>query len=222
MTAYRLHAIDDWAPLIIHLALEELGAPYDRVPHDWQAGTLDDAAFRALNPQGLLPVLETPDGPIFETAAILLWLSETHGRLAPAPGSMGRARFLSWFVFVANTLHPTVMRQIHPYRAGGAEVADAVGAVTQQLLADQLTLLEAEAAARPAWLAAGTPSILSLYVLVMLRWCTTFAADPARNIPLDAYPHLKALVLAHEALPSVIRVAEAEGLGPTPFSAPQA
>jgi len=39
-----------------------------------------------MNPNGLISVLETPQGLIFETATICLWLSERHGALAPLPG----------------------------------------------------------------------------------------------------------------------------------------
>ncbi len=41
-------------------------------------------ACGALNPHGLFPVLETPQGPLFETGAIFLRLAETHGVMAPA------------------------------------------------------------------------------------------------------------------------------------------
>lgn len=222
MTPYKLHAINDWASLIIHLALEELGVPYQIVPHDWDSGTLDGPAFRQLNPRGLLPVLETPEGPIFETGAILLWLAETHGALAPQAGSADRARFLSWFLFVANTLHPTAMHLIHPYRPGGEDVAGAVGAVAKQNISGQFALLEELAVTKPAWLSPSAPSILSLYVLVMLRWSTAFAADPDHNVSLASFPHLKAIALGHEARPAIQRAATAEGLGLTPFSAPEA
>ena len=86
MTApYRLHYAPDNASLVIRLALEDMGLPYETVLVDRTTREQDSAAYRALNPAGLIPVLETPQGPVFETAAILLWLADTHGQLAPAP-----------------------------------------------------------------------------------------------------------------------------------------
>ncbi|MCB1329029.1 MAG: glutathione S-transferase N-terminal domain-containing protein, partial [Maritimibacter sp.] len=72
-----LHYAPDNASLIIRIALEELGLPYETRLVDRQAEAQKSPAYLALNPQGLIPVLETPEGPIFETAAILLWLGET-------------------------------------------------------------------------------------------------------------------------------------------------
>jgi len=84
---YRLHYAPDNASLIVRLALLELGQPFqtrlvDRARRE-QAGP----AFLALNPAGVIPVLETAEGALSETAAILLWLIERHGRLGPAPAT---------------------------------------------------------------------------------------------------------------------------------------
>ena len=86
---YVLHYAPDNASLIVRLALEEAGLPYRSALVDRAARAQDSAAYRALNPTGLIPTLATPQGPISETAAILLWLSEAHPEagLAPRPGS---------------------------------------------------------------------------------------------------------------------------------------
>ena len=89
---YVLHYAPDNASLIVRLALEELGVPYRTTLVDRATRQQDSAAFRALNPAGLIPVLETPDGPLSETGAILLWLVERHGAL----GRWGRARRRGW------------------------------------------------------------------------------------------------------------------------------
>jgi glutathione S-transferase len=106
----------DWASQIIRLALEEIGLAYAIRPMDWDAGDFEAPDFRAANPLGLIPALDTPDGPIFETSAILLWLNARHGGLGPEAASPENAAFLSWLMFVSNTLHPTVMALIHPDR----------------------------------------------------------------------------------------------------------
>eukprot|EP01031_Cornospumella_fuschlensis_P006612 gene6612-8222_t len=73
---YVLHGVHDWGSQVIHMVLAELWVPFRFNALDFQAGDFDAPSFRALNPFGRVPVLETPDGPIFETAAILLYLSE--------------------------------------------------------------------------------------------------------------------------------------------------
>ena len=94
---YVLHGVHDWGSQVIHMVLAELGVPFRFNALDFQAGDFDAPSFRALNPFGRVPVLETPDGPIFETAAILLYLSERHSGLAPRSDASDRAQFLIWF-----------------------------------------------------------------------------------------------------------------------------
>lgn len=56
----------------------------------------------------------------------------------------------------------------------------------------------------------------------MTALCLRVRAHPAPNSRLDGLAHLQALLGGRAALPAVLRVARAESLGLTPFSAPQA
>ena len=82
---YTLHYAPDNASLIVRLALEELGVPYHALLVDRRKNAQKSKAYLALNPSGRIPVLETMDGPIFETGAILMWLVDQHQALGPAP-----------------------------------------------------------------------------------------------------------------------------------------
>lgn len=209
---YILHGIHDWGSQVIHMALAELGVAYRFNALDFQAGDLATPAFRALNPFGRVPVLETPDGPIFETAAILLYLSERHLALAPAQGSAERAPFLIWFIFVTNSLHPSAMTLLHPERPAGAMVQEVVADATHRALREQLTQLERIAQSAPWWLSPDQPSILSLYLVMLLRWIKAFPAYAAHSIPSADFPALHAIAKGHEERPTIRRVLEIEGL----------
>ena len=214
---YTLHAIHDFASLIVHLVLAELNVPHTLALHEME--DLQTPAYLAIHPFGKIPALETPEGPMFETGAILLYLAEKHARLAPQAGDPARAAFLSWFVFTNHNLHTTMMQLIHPYRPGGEEGAALVCPVAHATMRDQLAVMDAMVARdRPAWLSPDAPSILSLYLAVLLRWTSAFAFDPALNIPLADYPALHAIMASLEARPAVQRVAAIEGIGPTPFT----
>jgi glutathione S-transferase len=211
----------DWASTIIRLALEEQGQPYALRMMDWDAGDFDAPDFRAVNPLGLIPALETPDGPMFETAAILLWLNARHGGLAPGPQDTGRAAFLSWLMFVSNTLHPTVMALIHPDRPAGPEAAVEAGRLALERLHEQAghleTLITNQA---PQWLTPAQPA-LGHYVGILLRWAAYLPDDPDLRFSLAAFPALAATLAAHEITPAAQRVAKADALGPNPFTAPE-
>lgn len=218
---YRLHGKADWGSQVIRMALEELAAPYDFRELDVEAGDLASPAYVAMNPFSRLPVLETPDGALFETGAILQWLSEKHHALAPAPGDADRAGFLVWFTVVVNQLHPTIMTLVHPERPGGEDVSARISAAARTELLRQMAALEAEATRGAWWLSAARPSILSLYVLMLLRWAACFAAYPEDGVEVGAYPSLFALAKGMEARPAIQRVMLAEGLSGAAFSAPQ-
>jgi glutathione S-transferase len=214
---YRLHAIPDFASTIPHLALAHIGAPFELALEDFDAGTLNDPAYRAINPLGLIPAMETPDGPMFETAAILLYLDERHpGVLGPAPGSPGRAAYLTWAMFITNTIHPLTMLLVHPERAAGEDAQAAASREVSSQLADRLGYLDRALAANPALGHVG----IGFYLAVLFRWMLKFAAVPADAIDPTPFPAIRALVAAVEAMPAAVHVAQAEALGPTPFTAP--
>ncbi len=216
---YILHAVPDFASLIVHLVLAELDVPHKLALHDMDKGDLQTPHYLAIHPFGKIPAMETPDGPMFETGAILLYLAEKHGALAPQAGDPARAAFLSWFVFTNHNLHTQMMQLIHPYRPGGDGATAFVGPVAHATLREQFATLEAMVVRdRPSWLSPEGPSILSLYLAVILRWTSVFAHDPTLNIPVADYPALHAILTALESRPAVQRVAAIEGIGATPFT----
>ncbi|MFC2966726.1 glutathione S-transferase family protein [Acidimangrovimonas pyrenivorans] len=217
---YLLHYAPDNASLIVRLALEELGAPYQTRLVDRAAREQEGAAYRALNPAGLIPVLETADGPIFETGAILLWLSERHGALAPAPLDPARGAFLKWLFFTANTLHADLRQLFYPERYAPPGCEAGFHAIAGRRIARHFGLLDVVAAEAPDWLSPEAPSVLSCYLAGLMRWAALYPRGGTGWFRLDDTPALKTLAEAAEARPAARRCAEAEGLGPTPFSAP--
>ncbi|WP_366524036.1 glutathione S-transferase family protein [uncultured Tateyamaria sp.] len=222
---YRLHYAPDNASLIVRLVLEELGLPYTVALVDRAAKAQEQPAYRAVNPTGLIPALETGDGVLFETAAILLWLADTHGRMAPAPDSPARGPFLRTLFFVSNTLHAQMRMVFYPWKYVGDDPA-AQDALRTKLLTPHATDMSVPGglALLDAYLgtcarsADDMPSILECYAAALVRWCTIYPADRAGWLTLDTYPHLQTLVRRLDARPATRTVAKAEGLGPHPFS----
>ncbi|MDP4990215.1 MAG: glutathione S-transferase N-terminal domain-containing protein, partial [Marivita lacus] len=106
--SHVLHYAPDNASLVVRLVLEELRLPYRTALVDRSVSAQQGAAYKRLNPVGRIPALETPDGPIFETAAICLWLADRHREgacLSPDLTDPQRGTFLSWLFFLSNTVH---------------------------------------------------------------------------------------------------------------------
>ena len=219
---YCLHYAPDNASLIIRLALEELELPYETILVDRALAAQQSAEYLALNPNGLIPVLETPHGALFETGAILLWLADTEGKLAPAAESAARGNFLKWLFFVSNTLHTELRMLFYPAKYIGEDTGHqaALRAGLQKSLATHLQKLDRLASDGHCWFASASPSILDLYVVTLIRWLALYPIETAHWFSLSDTPHLSRLASQVECRASVKAAIKAEGLGPTPFTAP--
>jgi glutathione S-transferase len=186
---------------------------------DRRARQQDSPAFRRLNPMGLIPALETPEGPLFETGAILLWIADRHGAgLAPASQDPDRGRFLAWLFWMSNTLHPALRILFYP----GTHVAGDPGPLlthTRGRVAAMLDLLDREAQTLGPWLGADRASLLDCYLCPMLRWIPLYTPEPGW-FDLARWPRLQAMAERMDARPEALAAARAEGLGETPFSRP--
>ena len=222
-TPLRLHFAPDNASLCIRLALEELHLPYQCVLVDRAVRAQKSAPYLTLNPNGLIPVLETPHGPLFETGAILLWLADTYGEQLPGffPDltDPGRGNALKWLFWLSNTLHTTERMLFYPgtYTDGGHAMEFAQTARVKVRIAGQLTVLAG--ATDAPWLDAETSSAHACYLAALLRWPALYG-DADGWFDLLRWPRLLAFAKRTEQRPAAITAARAEGLGPQPFSAP--
>ena len=89
------------------IALNIKGLDYRQEPVDLREGVQKSVSFRSLNPQGLVPALETPDGVLTQSSAIIEWLDERYPEppLLPADPA-GRAMVRAMAMTVACDIHP--------------------------------------------------------------------------------------------------------------------
>ncbi len=220
---YRLHYAPDNASLAVRLLLESLGCAYETCLVDRARRAQDGAAYRAINPAGKIPALETPHGAIFETAAILLWLEERHTGAAPAAGTPQRGDFLKWLFFASNTLHADLRLVFYPQDSVGDDptLTATLHAHVTRRLCRHFSILDDAAGAGLCFFNGPEPTALDFYVASCMRWAALYGPGGTEWYHACTLPHLTALAMRLEALPAVHRTAAAEGLGPTPFSAPQ-
>ncbi|WP_269583321.1 glutathione S-transferase family protein [Roseibium sp. Sym1] len=223
LTRYRLHGSPDSANLVVRMVLEELGAAYDYVPVDRAAAQQKSRAYLDLNPQGLIPVLEVPgqDAPLFETGAILLFLCDRYGALAPEATSPARGRYLKWLFFLSNTLHSDLRISFKVERYLPDETR-------QQLFAD--TLLGRIAAAfrhlEAELDASGGPFLLGreltcvdIYLAACARWTQIYGNKGRWD--LAATPLLRGVCERLEERAALRRACEREGIEGLPFTEPK-
>lgn len=227
--AYTLYYSPDSANLVVRLALEEIGAPYTDVRVDRSAQAQRSPDFLALNPQGLLPVLIDPaqNAPLFETAAILLYLADGHQTLQPVDAA-ARGSFLKWLFYLSNTLHADLRGLFYSARyVASPDAIPDLRAGLRARVAAHFRLLEQEMARHGGpWLLGSELSVCDLYLACLARWAVLYPAGEALA-PADvaALPHLGRMLSLLEQRPAVQRALQKEGLaapGGPAFSAPQA
>jgi glutathione S-transferase len=215
---YTLHYAPDNASLIVRLVLDGAGIPYRTALVDRRNRQHESAAYRSLNPAGLVPTLETPQGPIAETGAILLWLSDAH-HLGPAPGQADRPLFLQWLFFLSNTAHADLRMIFYPHQYAPADRFAAHHEIISARMLRHFALIDAAAAKSPHLFAPAQP--LGVYAVTLTRWSALYPEHGPRWFDLAAFPALAALARAQEARVETPVVARAEGLGSHPFTRPE-
>lgn len=213
----QLHYYPSTAAMVPHIVLEELGIPYQRVLVDRAQNRHKEPAYLKLNPNGLIPVLVDGELVLYETAAIVLHLCDTHpqAQLAPPVGSAARAHFYKWLMWLTNTLQATLIVYFYPQRwvdAGNDDGAAQVKAQAHAKVVALLQQLEAELARHGGpWFHGRDYCALDPYVFTLCRWTRNFPQGKARELPRLG-PYLERMLQR----PAVQRVLAAEELS-APF-----
>ena len=95
--------------------LEELGLDYEVKRYQRNAQTmLAPPELRAVHPLGKSPVVTMDGATLAESGAIVEVLADRHGagKLAPAPGSPERVRYLYWLHFAEGTAQPPLLLKL--------------------------------------------------------------------------------------------------------------
>lgn len=109
----RLHHIPGSRSVRVLWLLEELGLDYEIREWSLTDGSLRSPDYLAMSPAGRIPALEIDGRSIFESAAIVQYLTEREGRLAPLPGELERADFWEWISFAETQANMLQALNIH-------------------------------------------------------------------------------------------------------------
>jgi glutathione S-transferase len=209
--AIQLHYYPGTAAMVPHIVLEELGVPFVRVLVDRSQNRHKEPAYLKLNPNGLIPVLTDGELVLYETAAIVLHLCDTHpqAKLAPEVGTAARAHFYKWLMWCTNTLQSTLIVYFYPERwvsEGNVQGAAEVKARAQDKIGGLLVQLDALLAGHGGpWVLGKEFSALDAYVFTLCRWTRNFQGMKARD-----HVHLGPYLQRVSERPAVQRVFAAE------------
>jgi glutathione S-transferase len=115
-------------PPRVRWAFEEAGMPYEWIAMDEVTGHGVEHALR--HPLGRVPVLESDDGLVFESAALCLHVADLNpaAGLISAPGTHDRAVIYQWSFFAMTELEPAMIRAIIARRGDSARATESAEA----------------------------------------------------------------------------------------------
>ena len=114
----------------VRIALNLKGIGVEHRAHHLRRGEHRAPGYRALNPLGFVPTLETDSGaPLTQSLAICEWLDETHPEPPLLPGdALNRARIRAFALTIACDVHPAQnLRVLERLRALGVSEDDVTG-----------------------------------------------------------------------------------------------
>ena len=185
---------------ITEAVLVELGVVFTHVPIAIGAGDTRTPAFLALNPNGRVPVIVHDGTPIWESAAITMYLGEMFGvdaGLYPPPGPR-RGEAMKWIVWANVNVAEAAGRLAAAMPAGSegavepasrdwiAEDQRSAGAaaVARADLAACLTILDGELARGPFVL--GDYTLVDTHLQGFVGWVASM------DVHLSPWPHVAA------------------------------
>ncbi|HKX80000.1 MAG TPA: maleylacetoacetate isomerase [Novosphingobium sp.] len=200
------------APLVLHgywrsctsyrtrIALNAKGLAFDQVAHDLRAGEQRSEAYRALNPQGLVPALETDGEVLSQSTAIIEWLDERYPDPPLLPDTaQDRAIVRAMSLLVACDVHPlnnirVLNRLKDEFGADRAAVKEWIG----HWIAEGFTALEAMIVRHGGQYCFGDSlTMADCHIVPQVYSAERFA------IPLDAYPRLVETIMRVRENPAV-------------------
>jgi glutathione S-transferase len=218
-TMYRLYYSPGSCAMAAHIALEEIGAPYELelISSRGQGKATATPEYKAINPKGRVPALLGVPGRIggaenllTELHAILVYLARTNTAAALLPEDpAAEARCIEWMNWLASNVHTMSYGQIWQTQRFVADEKEfpAVKAKGEQNVREQYTYIESLLADGRDWAVPSGYTVVDAYLLVFYHW--------GRRIGLDMpalYPAWTRITKRVAARPAVARVLAHEGI----------
>ena len=181
----------------VHIALEELGIPYKVIPIDIGAGDQFKPEFLKITPNHRIPAIVDPDGPggkpftLFESAAIMIYLSEKSGGKLIPKDPIGRYKCLEWMMFQMGGVGPMFGQWNHFGAYAKEKILYAIERYTSEVA--RLSRVLNHRLEEAHWLAGEEYSMADIIIFPWIRTATESSARFAERgyVDLDEYPAMK-------------------------------
>ncbi|QIL01748.1 maleylacetoacetate isomerase [Sphingomonas sinipercae] len=183
----------------VRIALNLKKVDYESRQVDLRAGEQKSVEYRALNPQGFVPMLEIDDRRLTQSLSIMVYLDQRfpEPRLIPADLGDG-AHVRAMAMAIASDIHPLNNLRVLKYLTGTLHLDEAAkDAWYAHWITEGFAALEAMAQQRSGgFLFGNTPTLADVCLVPQMYNARRF------NVPLDAYPTLLRADASANALPA--------------------
>lgn len=169
----------------LRIALNLKGVAYEQVAVDLRREEHLGDAFKAINPQQLVPVLEADERLMIQSPAIIEWLEERYPTPPLLPGDAGdRAQVRALAAIVGCDIHPINNRRIlealrHSFGADDAAVNDWCGTWISAGF-DAIEALLSKDPQRGDFCFGSTPTLADVYLVPQVESARRFKVDLSR------------------------------------------
>ena len=169
----------------LRIALNLKGVTYEYIAVNLRSEEHLSAAYKTLNPQGLVPTLETDGQVLIQSPAIIEWLEERYRAPALLPAdSLGRARVRALAAIVGCDIHPVNNRRIVEYLRGPLRCDQgAINAWCATWISAGFDAFEALLAAdrdRGDYSVGHAPTLADVYLVPQVKSARRFKVDVSR------------------------------------------
>ena len=194
----RLHYAPGTIAGAVAIALHEAKIPFDLVLVDFSASAQRSPAFLKVNPKGRVPALETPQGILTETAAILDYIAAISPEAGLVPDSAFEAAQMRGIMgYLNGTFHVAHAHKHRGHRwAKTQSTLDELTAMVPETMTACSAYLEAELPLAPFAMGAAH-SLADPYLYAATEWL------PGYGVDLRAFPKLSAFRQFYSTRPAV-------------------
>ncbi len=203
---YKLYYAPGTCALASHIALEEVGTPYEAERLDFRNNQQNSPDYLAINPKGRVPALVTDQGVITETPAILAFIAQSfpQAKLAPFDDAFKLAQVQAFTSYLCSTVHVAHAHKLRGYRWATEESSFAdMKRMVSKTMGSNFALIERDMIRGP-WVMGETYTICDPYLYTIGGWLEGDGVD------VSALPK----VMAHRSRmlerPAVRKVVEEE------------